>query len=42
MKSDLRSPEMNLKLAVLSGCLRVAVLGQPPLSEKASGVVAII
>ena len=42
MKSDLRSPEMNLELAVLSGSLGVAVLGCPPLWEEAPGIIAII
>jgi len=42
MKSGLRSPETNLELAVLSGRLGIAVLGRPPLSEEAPGIVAII
>jgi len=42
MKSGLRSPEMNLELAILSGRLGVAVLGRPPLPEEAPGIIAII
>jgi len=42
MKSGLRNPKTNLELAVLSGHLRVAVLGCPPLPKEAPSIVAII
>ena len=42
MKSGLRSPEMDLKLAIFSSCFGIAVLGRPPLLEKALGAVAIV
>ena len=42
MKGCLRYPEMDLKLAIFPSCFGIAVLGRPPLSEKAPGVVAVV
>ena len=42
MKGRLRDPEMDLKLAIFSSRFGIAVLGRPPLLEKAPGVVAIV
>ena len=42
MKSGLRSPEMDLKLAIFSSRLGVAVLSHPPLSEETTSIVAIV
>ena len=33
---------MNLKLAVVPNCLRIAVLGRPPFLEEAPGIVTVI
>jgi len=42
MKGRLRDPETDLKLAIFSSHFGIAVLGCPPLLEKAPGVVAIV
>ena len=42
MKGGLRDPEANLKLTIFPSCLRITVLGCPPLLEETPGVVAII
>ena len=42
MKGRLRDPKMDLKLAVFSSRLGIAVLGCPPLSEEAPGIIAIV
>ena len=42
MKSSLRDPEADLKLAIFSSCLGIAVLSRPPLSKKTPGVVAVV
>jgi len=38
----LRDPEADLKLTVLLSCLRVTVLGCPPLPEETLGVIAVV
>ena len=42
MKGRLRDPETDLKLAIFSSRFKIAVLGRPPLSEKAPGIIAIV
>ena len=42
MKSGLRSPEMDLKLAIFSSRLGVAVLSHPPLLEEALGIITVV
>ena len=42
MKGGLRDPEVDLKLAIFSSCLRIMVLGYPPLLEETPGFVAIV
>ena len=42
MKGRLRHLETDLKLAIFPSCFGIAVLGRPPLSEKAPGVVAVV
>ena len=42
MKSSLRDPKVDLKLAIFSSCLRIMVLGYPPLPEETPGVVAVV
>ena len=42
MKGHLRDPEVDLKLAIFSSRLGIAVLGRPPLSKEASGIVTIV
>ena len=41
-EGGLRGPEVDLKLTVLLSCLRVMILGHPPLLEEMSGIVAVI
>ena len=38
----MRDPKMDLKLAIFSSRFRIAVLGHPPLLEKAPGIVAVV
>ena len=38
----MRSLEVALKLNVLPSCLRVTVLGCPPLLEEIQGVIAVV
>ena len=38
----MRSLEATLKLTVLPSCLKITVLGYPPLLEETPGVIAII
>jgi len=38
----LRGPEVDLKLAVFPSCLRITVLGCPPLLEETPDVVAVV
>ena len=38
----MRGPKVDLKLTVFLGCLRITVLGCPPLPEETSGVVAVV
>ena len=38
----MRGPVVDLKLIVLPSCLRVTVLGRPPLLEEMPGVVVVI
>ena len=42
MKSGMGHPEVDLKLAILSSHLGVAVLSRPPLPNEASGGVAVV
>ena len=42
MKSGLRSPEMDLELAIFSSRLGVAVLSRPPLPEETPSIVTIV
>ena len=42
MKACLRDPETDLKLAIFLGCFGIAVLGCPPLSDEAPGIIAIV
>jgi len=42
MKSGLRNPKVDLKLAILLSRLGIAVLSRPPLSEKTPGVIAVV
>ena len=42
IKSDLRSPEMDLELAIFSSRLRVAVLSRPPLLEETPSIVTVV
>ena len=42
MKSGLRNPKVDLKLAILSSHLKVAILSRPPLPKEALGVVAVV
>ena len=42
MKGSLRDPETDLKLAILPSHLGVMVLGRPPLSEEASGIITVV
>ena len=42
VKGYLRGTEADLKLTVFSSCLRIMVLGCPPLPEETPGVVAIV
>ena len=42
MKSGLRSPKMDLELAIFSSRLGVAVLSRPPLLEEALSIVAVV
>ena len=42
MKSGLRNPKVDLKLAILSSHLGVAILSRPPLPKEAPGVVAVV
>jgi len=42
MKGGLRDPEVDLKLAVFLSCLRITVLGCPPLLEETPGVIAVV
>ena len=41
-KGGLRDPKVDLKLAVLLKCLKIMVLGCPPLSEETPGVIAVV
>ena len=38
----MRGPKVDLKLTVLPSCLRVTVLGRPPLPEETPGVIAVV
>jgi len=42
MKGSLRDPEMDPKLAIFLSHLRIMVLGHPPLSEEALGIIAVV
>ena len=42
MKGGLRDPEVDLKLTIFLSCLRIMVLGCPPLLEEMPSVVAIV
>ena len=42
IKSGLRNPKADLKLAILSSNLGVAVLSRPPLPKEAPGVVTVV
>ena len=42
VKGCLRNPEADLELAVFLSCLRIAVLGRPPLPKEARGIIVII
>ena len=42
MKGRLRHLETDLKLAIFPSCLRIKVLGCPPLPEETPGVIAIV
>ena len=35
-------PKVDLKLTIFSSCLRITVLGCPPLPEEKLGVIAVI
>jgi hypothetical protein len=41
-EGGLRGPKAYLKLTVLPSCLRIMVLGCPPLLEEILGVVTIV
>ena len=42
MKGGLRDPEADLKLAIFPSCLRITVLGCPPLPEETSGIITVV
>jgi len=42
VKGSLRDPEMDPKLAIFLSHLRIMVLGHPPLSEEALGIIAVV
>ena len=42
MKSGLRSPEVDLALAIFSSHLGVAVLSRPPLPEETPSIIAVV
>ena len=42
IKGRLEDSQMNLQLAVVPNHLEIAVLGHPPFSEEASGIIAVI
>ena len=41
-EGGLRSLEVALELTVLPSCLRVTVLGRPPLLEETPGVITVV
>ena len=42
MKSSLGNPKVDLELAILLSCLRIAVLSHPPLLKEAPGIITVV
>ena len=42
IKSSLEDPQANLQLTIVQNRLGIAVLGRPPFSEEAHGIITVI